>query len=62
MLAKREWERRNPERKRLHEGRLIFTGPAPVILIECERLVWALSDTMQYSMKTNFIHTEEAPA
>ena len=51
-VAKRAWERRNPERKRLHEGRLIFTHPAPALLIECERLVWALSEATQTETMT----------
>ena len=45
--AKRRWTLRNPERKRLHEGRLIFSELAPDELREVERLVWNVGEALR---------------
>ena len=44
QAAKRRWERERPWKKRRYEGRMVFTGRGPLVLLEMERLVWALSE------------------
>lgn len=63
MALKRDWERRNPDRKRLHEGRLIFTASAPSLLQQCERLVWEVTgEACKASRREGIEQTTEAKA